>query len=268
MPPKILADQHFKNVASSPPGPNAPLYDACNNSTQPASSASAGVVAWAKAGFPVSKLVLGLPSYGYVSRSSSERLRTRSPWDHSKSHHWWHEHEDDEKHHVHEDDEGEGDADWHWWSGHGGWGGDNHNGDEDDDEDDDDYGREGGYRPPKSPPANPDSTRPLTVVDSDGQVQFRDLVRQGVLIPSIGADGGVQYTPGGGFERYWDSCSETPFLRSTTPGQIVTYDDTESLALKARFAKEVGMMGVNIFDVHGDTEEHHLINAIRGAMGL
>jgi hypothetical protein len=30
----------------------------------------------------------------------------------------------------------------------------------------------------------------------------------------------------------------------------------------------VGMMGVNIFDVHGDTEEHHLINAIRGAMGL
>lgn len=93
-------------------------------------------------------------------------------------------------------------------------------------------------------------------------------MKQGVLAPSTAADGTVQYIGGGGFERRWDSCSETPFLRSKSSAQIVTYDDAESLALKARFAKEVGMMGVNIFDIHGDTDEHHLIDAIREAMGL
>ncbi|KAJ3550049.1 hypothetical protein NMY22_g645 [Coprinellus aureogranulatus] len=231
--------------STSPPGPNAPLYDACNNSTQPASSASAGVVAWAKSGFPVSKLVLGLPSYG--------------GW-----HHSWHDHEDGEKHHLHEEDS-EGEE--HWWNGHGGWSG----GGDDDDGDEGEGGHEQGgvgHEEPPHPPANPGSAQPITVDDSDGQVQFRDLVRQGVLTPLRADDGSVQYAAAGGFERRWDSCSETPFLRSTTSGQIVTYDDTESLALKARFAKEVGMLGVNIFDVHGDTDEHHLINAIRRAIGL
>ncbi|KAJ8086766.1 hypothetical protein PM082_005589 [Marasmius tenuissimus] len=63
---------------TSNPGPNAPLYDACKNSTQPASSAAAGFNAWTKAGFPARQLVLGLPSYGYISRTSTTHLRSRA----------------------------------------------------------------------------------------------------------------------------------------------------------------------------------------------
>lgn len=55
--------------ASSTPGPNAPLSDNCKNSTQPEASAEAAVSSWTTAGFPVNQLVLGLPSYGYLSTS-------------------------------------------------------------------------------------------------------------------------------------------------------------------------------------------------------
>ncbi|KAG7096817.1 hypothetical protein E1B28_004226 [Marasmius oreades] len=63
---------------TSNPGPNAPLSDTCNNSTQSASSAAAGFNAWTNAGFPARQLVLGLPSYGYISESTQTHLRTRS----------------------------------------------------------------------------------------------------------------------------------------------------------------------------------------------
>ena len=60
-----------------PPGPNAPLSDGCGNSTQPTASALAALRAWTAAGVPAEKLVLGVPSYGYISRTGARRLRTR-----------------------------------------------------------------------------------------------------------------------------------------------------------------------------------------------
>ncbi|EEB96463.1 hypothetical protein MPER_04400, partial [Moniliophthora perniciosa FA553] len=70
---------------SSPPGPNAPLFDACGNSTQPQSSAVAAYDAWTKAGFPASQLVLGLPTYGYVMSSDAQQFRTREELDQDPS---------------------------------------------------------------------------------------------------------------------------------------------------------------------------------------
>ncbi|KXN90766.1 Chitinase A1 [Leucoagaricus sp. SymC.cos] len=60
--------------ASDPPGPNAPLENRCGTSTQPDANARAAFVQWTKAGMPASKLLLGLPLYGYVSRSSANKL--------------------------------------------------------------------------------------------------------------------------------------------------------------------------------------------------
>lgn len=80
--------------ASSTPGPNAPLgkcdttastYDhvlssrhfkgnLCGTSTQPKASAQAALSQWTAAGFPASKLLLGLPLYGYVSQSTKTAL--------------------------------------------------------------------------------------------------------------------------------------------------------------------------------------------------
>ncbi|PPR01818.1 hypothetical protein CVT24_001682 [Panaeolus cyanescens] len=61
-------------TSSSQPGPNAPLGDLCGSSNQPKANAHAALTQWTKAGFPASKLILGLPLYGYVSRSSAKKL--------------------------------------------------------------------------------------------------------------------------------------------------------------------------------------------------
>lgn len=62
------------NSSSAHPGPNAPLSDACGNSSQPAATAHAAFKQWTDAGCPASKLLLGLPLYGYVSKSSATHL--------------------------------------------------------------------------------------------------------------------------------------------------------------------------------------------------
>ncbi|RXW17813.1 hypothetical protein EST38_g8035 [Candolleomyces aberdarensis] len=60
--------------ASSHPGPNAPLGDLCHTSSQPEANAKAAYAQWTKAGMPASKLLLGLATYGYVSRSRNTKL--------------------------------------------------------------------------------------------------------------------------------------------------------------------------------------------------
>jgi hypothetical protein len=62
------------NAASSIPGPNAPLSNVCGTSSQPTATAEAAFKQWTAAGFPAAKLLLGLPLYGYVSRSSKTSL--------------------------------------------------------------------------------------------------------------------------------------------------------------------------------------------------
>ncbi|PPR07215.1 hypothetical protein CVT26_012648 [Gymnopilus dilepis] len=184
--------------SSSHPGPNAPLYDACGNSTQPAGSALGSYTAWTQASFPAYKLVLGLPSYGYISSSSARFLRTRS--------------KATKKQHKQS-------TSFKISSGDG---------------------------------------------DSDGQVQFRDLISQGALSPLHNN----LYESAHGFERLWDFCSGTPYLQSSQSKQVITFDDPMSLGMKATFAKEVGMLGVNLFDIHGDTNDWNLTDAIRNSLGL
>lgn len=111
----------------------------------------------------------------------------------------------------------------------------------------------------------------VTLVDPDGsgQIQFRDLVHQGALLRSPNSDGNATlpgFNPSGGFTRYWDDCSSTPYLRSEAARQLVAYDDPQSLLFKALFAKRMGMRGVNLFDVHGDTDDHVLIRAVTQAI--
>lgn len=46
----------------------------CGTSKQPKASAQAAFAQWTKAGMPASKLLLGLPLYGYVSKSTDKKL--------------------------------------------------------------------------------------------------------------------------------------------------------------------------------------------------
>lgn len=101
-----------------------------------------------------------------------------------------------------------------------------------------------------------------------------------MVTPPVDADSSVSAPPPlnvftvpsfegvGGFTRHWDPCSSTPFLRSQFAEQIITFDDPQSLGLKAALVKEAGILGVNIFDVHGDTEDWDLVDSIRKGLGI
>jgi chitinase len=58
----VLGIPDWSRTASSTPGPNAPLDNACHNSTQPLANAVAAVKSWNKAGMPLEKITLGVPS--------------------------------------------------------------------------------------------------------------------------------------------------------------------------------------------------------------
>ncbi|KAJ3774473.1 glycoside hydrolase family 18 protein [Lentinula raphanica] len=173
---------------SSPtPGPNAPLYDGCHNSTQPEANAASAVKQWGQAGFPLKKQILGVPYYGYVSNSNVTRLRTR---------------------------------------------------------------------------ASSPSTRLASDDGADqGSISFRNLVSQGALVASPTTNGRRTFTASNGFSRYWDQCSATPFLRSQASNQVVSYDDPESLRMKGQFAKKMGLLGMNTWDLSGDTPQNDLVIA-------
>lgn len=54
-----------------------------------------------------------------------------------------------------------------------------------------------------------------------------------------------------GYTRYWDACSSTPFLFNPAKKNLIAYDDAESIAAKAAFAKKRGLAGINIFAFNG-----------------
>jgi chitinase len=64
-------------LASPTPGPNAPLSNSCGSSAQPLANAEAAIRSWTSAGFSPKQLVLGIPAYGYISRSTAKQLASR-----------------------------------------------------------------------------------------------------------------------------------------------------------------------------------------------
>ena len=57
-------------------------------------------------------------------------------------------------------------------------------------------------------------------------------------------------------------------MRSEDARQVVTYDDPVSLEMKGQLVRQAGMLGVNMFDVHGDTDEWALVDSLRKGLGL
>lgn len=183
--------------SSSNPGPNAPLANLCGNSTQPVASAAGGVKAWTGAGMPRNKILLGVPFYGYINKSSKRTLTQRDLNDSSSRH------------------------------------------------------------------ASSQSKRAATSVkgsdgsSSSGQINFSSLVEQKALVKDSSTG---EFNQGTGWTKYWDDCSDTPYLAN---GQyVITYDDTDSLYDKADFARLAGLAGVSSWSIDGDTSSGDLVNAL------
>lgn len=98
---------------------------------------------------------------------------------------------------------------------------------------------------------------------NSGQVQFTDIVTQGALIYT-NSSGFVGY---GGFTRFYDTCSSSPFLTSPYTNQVITYDDPQSLKQKAQFAMQSKILGTAMWDLSGDTAQWDLTNALRQGLG-
>ncbi|KAI0684816.1 glycoside hydrolase superfamily [Cerioporus squamosus] len=287
--------------SSSDPGPNAPLSDACGNSTQGSANALSALQAWTDAGFPPHQLVLGVPSYGYISRSTVSNLQTRAlrRRQFSGASRGRRNRQRRQKQRRRQDHPGRSPVPTLEW-----------------------FSSLADVFPGVVRVQNEDGGT------NDGQVQFSDLVRQGILqayssSPSAdpsslhvdstdtanangnetssrstdgsstgtgttpaytgsfsGADAGALrlaienaeprslFAGDQGFVRMWDACSSTPYLRSEAAGQVVTYDDPVSLEMKAQMVRQAGMRGVNVFDVHGDTDGWDLADALRRGLGL
>jgi GH18 family chitinase len=55
-----------------------------------------------------------------------------------------------------------------------------------------------------------------------------------------------------GFTRFWHAEAKVPWLHNDSLGVFITYDDAESIGLKAEYVRERGLGGVMIWEIGGD----------------
>lgn len=72
----------------------------------------------------------------------------------------------------------------------------------------------------------------------------------------------------GRFTRYWHGQAKVPWLYSAAEQVMITYDDPESLAVKADYIREKGLGGVMAWQLSADDAAHSLVLALRQHLGL
>ena len=66
----------------------------------------------------------------------------------------------------------------------------------------------------------------------------------------------------GKFGRYWDDEAQTPWLFDPAQGIMVSYDDAESLGLKATYIRQHALGGGMIWQIGGDDDQGTLLKAV------
>ena len=92
------------------------------------------------------------------------------------------------------------------------------------------------------------------------------LFQPGVAVPNAFANYGNIVTGmlNQGFTRYWDAAASVPYLYSEQKREFVSYEDTESLALKCAYIRRKGLAGIMFWDYTGDPSGA-LLNSINTA---
>lgn len=97
-----------------------------------------------------------------------------------------------------------------------------------------------------------------------------DPLGNGLFQPNKGVARGANYRllvrdfiNKNGYTRYWDPRAKAPYLYNANDSIFITYDDPESVALKARFAFDQKLGGIMFWELGGDTfDENGLLDAI------
>lgn len=71
----------------------------------------------------------------------------------------------------------------------------------------------------------------------------------------------------GGFTRWWDPKAKAPWLFNPSSGIFWSYDDTESLGLKAEYVRYHRLGGLMFWELNGDNGEGHLFAAMWAKLG-
>ncbi|KAI5475768.1 glycoside hydrolase family 18 protein [Pseudohyphozyma bogoriensis] len=295
--------------ASSTPGPNAPLSDACPNSNQPNANEQSAIETWTAAGMPASKILMGVPSYGYISDSTATtlvhkrsveeegELRMLNRRDRARKVKEMEEKKKREEKYVspmrrwreegkknavrrmrelQERDEREKRStiivcpnnhsgkpcegitnqtiDTINWNPLNSTSSNNGNG----------TTTPGGVFTGPGVGVGKLGDGSLAAVDGN-QIQFYQLISYGVLVQQGTSS---NFTAVNGYTREWDECSNTPYLYDVSRSVVITYDDPQSMTLKAQMAAEYGLAGVGMWDISGDTADWQLVDAYRSGMGL
>ena len=64
------------------------------------------------------------------------------------------------------------------------------------------------------------------------------------------------------WQRFWQDQAQVPWLYNAENQVWVTYDDPQSLAAKANYARARGLGGVSIWQISSDDQDHSLVKAI------
>lgn len=71
----------------------------------------------------------------------------------------------------------------------------------------------------------------------------------------------------GQYERFWDDTAQVPWLYDASSRTMISYDDPESLALKAAYVREQGLGGVMFWEISQDSDDSALLDAIHMGLG-
>jgi chitinase len=75
----------------------------------------------------------------------------------------------------------------------------------------------------------------------------------------------TNYLTDGGYTRYWDSVSSVPYLYNATSHVFISYDDPESLNLKAAYVRKHKLGGVMFWEYTGDANSR-LLDTLHAAL--
>ncbi|PPQ72321.1 hypothetical protein CVT24_004540 [Panaeolus cyanescens] len=227
--------------ASSTPAANSPLGMLPVETSNMQASAEAALVQWTEAGFPASKMLLGLPLYGYVFKSSKSALDSNAVLVSSPSSGSRFTSADS----IHTNN---ATMDEHPFSF-------------------------GAHREPSSSSlnafVNAKADQGISLGAWHGKaIPFKALVKSGALVKRF--DGGYGQPEGdaarAGYVLGWDDASSTPYLFNTEKRTLVTFDNARSMAAKANYARVNGMAGCFTWSLDQD-DNYSLHDIVRAALG-